>query len=96
MGEFDKEQQVLLHDFENSKDRNERNRISTKLYRLRIDRRKNKDRVMELEDIVKFFEESNHKNTVNKLRQLLGKQRKTEEFLSSERIYKPRKGGTRE
>lgn len=96
MGEFDKEQQVLLHDFENSKDRNERNRISTKLYRLRIDRRMNKDRVMELEDIVKFFEESNHKNTVNKLRQLLGKQRKTEKFLSSERIYKPRKGGTKE
>lgn len=66
--------------------------MATRLQRSRLERRKNKDIVDELEDIVKFFEELNHKNTINKMRQLLGKQRKTEEFLSSERVYKPRKG----
>lgn len=93
--EADKKELIdLVHDMEFAKDKQERNRVATRLQRSRLDRRKNKDTVDELEDIVKFFDELNHKNTLNKMRQLLGKQRKTEEYLASERVYKPRKGVT--
>jgi uncharacterized protein with von Willebrand factor type A (vWA) domain len=92
--EADKKELIdLVHDMEFAKDKQERNRVATRLQRSRLDRRKNKDTVDELEDIVKFFDEINHKNTLNKLKQLLGKQRKTEEYLASERVYKPRKKG---
>lgn len=90
--EADKKELIdLVHDMEFAKDKQERNRVATRLQRSRLDRRKNKDTVDELEDIVKFFDELNHKTTLNKMRQLLGKQRKTEEYLSGERVYKPRK-----
>lgn len=91
--EADKKEAIdFLHGFEFAKDKSERNKLATQCHYSRVERRKNKDTVDELEDIVKFFEELNHKNTINKMRQLLGKQRKTEEFLRSERVYKPRKG----
>lgn len=92
VGDFDKLQQDLLHEMEFAENKAERNKVATKMQRMRIERRKSKDAVKELEDIVSFFEEPSHKNTINKMRQLLGKQRKTEEFLRSERVYKPRKG----
>jgi uncharacterized protein YqgV (UPF0045/DUF77 family) len=92
VNEADKKELLdLVHDMEFAKDKKERSRIATKLHNSRIERRRNKDTVDELEEIVKFFEELNHKSTLNKLRQLLGKQRKTEEYLASERVYKPRK-----
>ena len=43
-----------------------------------------------MELIVKFFDEPNPKNTLNKMRQLLGKQRKEEEYLNGERHYNNR------
>lgn len=49
-----------------------------------------RDEVQRLELIVNFFNEQNHKNTVKKMRQLLGRQRKEEEFLRGKRTYKPR------
>ena len=92
VNEADKKELLdLVHDMEFAPDKATRNRVATKLHQSRIDRRKNKDIVDELEEIVKFFEELNHKTTLNKLRQLLGKQRKTEEYLASDRVYKPRK-----
>lgn len=53
-------------------------------------RRQEKDEVKRLELIVKFFDEPNPKNTLNKMRQLLGKQRKEEEYLNGERHYNNR------
>jgi hypothetical protein len=94
VNEADKKELLdLVHDMEFAKDKQERGRIATRLHNSRIDRRRNKDTVDELEEIVKFFDEINHKTTLNKLKQILGKQRKTEEYLSSERVYKPRKKG---
>ena len=92
VGDYDKLQQDLLHEMEFAQDKSERNRVATKMHRCRVDRRKNKDAVKELDEIVKFFNEQNNKSTVNKLKQL-GRQRKTEEYLESDRVYKPRKGG---
>ena len=89
--EADKKELIdLVHDMEFAKDKLERNRVATRLQRSRLERRKNKDIVDELEDIVKFFDELNHRNTLNKMRQLLTKQKKTEEYVHGEREYKPR------
>ena len=46
--------------------------------------------VQRYELIVKFFEDQNNRRTLNQLKQLLGQQRKEEEYLSRERTYKPR------
>ena len=44
------------------------------------------------ERIVKFFEDQKNRDTLNRMRQLLGQQRKEEEYLDGERVYKPRVG----
>ena len=86
----DKRLQDLLHELEFAKEKGERNRVATKFQRSRRERRKHKDIIKRNELVVKFFEEKSHRETLNKLRQLLGRQRKEEEYLSSERTYKPR------
>ena len=73
-----------------AKEKGERNRVATKFQKSRRERRKYKDIVKRNELVVNFFEEKAHRDILNKLRQLLGRQRKEEEYLSSERTYKPR------
>ena len=82
--------QDLLHGLEFAADENEKRRAGTKLQQSRRTRRQEKDEVKRLELIVKFFDEPNPKNTLNKMRQLLGKQRKEEEYLNGERHYNNR------
>lgn len=86
----DKRLQDLLHELEFAEGENEKRRAGTKLQQSRRERRQQKDNVMRLELIVQFFDEPTHKNTLNKMRQLLGRQRKQEEFLDGERHYNPR------
>lgn len=86
----DRRLQDLVHEMEFAENKAERNKVATKLHRSRVTRRKNKDIVQRNERIVNFFAEPNHKSTLNKLRQLLGQQRKMEEYLDNEREYKPR------
>lgn len=86
----EKRLQDLLHDIEFADGENEKRRAGTRLQQSRRERRQQKDNVMRLELIVQFFDEPTHKNTVNKMRQLLGRQRKQEEFLDGERHYNPR------
>lgn len=90
VGLEDRRLQDLLHELEFAQDKAERNRVATKFQRSRRERRRQKDEVQRLELIVNFFNEQNHKNTVKKMRQLLGRQRKEEEFLRGKRTYKPR------
>ena len=52
----------------------------------------NKDMAKMNEKLVKFFEDQKNRDTLNRLRQLLGQQRKEEEYLLGERTYKPRAG----
>ena len=89
----DKRLQDMIHEMEFAVDKAERNRVATKLQRSRRTRRENKDIVMRNELIVEFFEESANKKVLNQMRQLLGRQRREEEFLQSERTYKPRMKG---
>ena len=90
VNEEDKRLQDLLHEIEFAPDKAERNRVATKLQHSRKERRRNKDIVKLNELVVKFFEEKGHRDTLNKMRQLLGRQRKEEEYLFGERVYKPR------
>lgn len=90
VSEEDKRLQDLLHAMEFSKTRAEADKVTTKLLKSRKQRRENKDTVRRNQLIVEFFNDQNNKATLNKMRQLLGRQRKEEEFLNSDRIYKPR------
>jgi len=93
VNEEDKRLQDLIHEMEFAENKAERNKVATRLQHSRRNRRKNKDIAMRNELVVKFFDEQNHKSTLNKMRQLLGRQRKEEEFLQSKRTYKPRMKG---
>ena len=90
VGMEDKRLQDLLHGLEFTADENSKRRAGTKLQQSRRIRREAKDEVKRLELIVRFFDEPNPKNTLNKMRQLLGKQRKEEEYLNGERHYNNR------
>ena len=86
----DKRLQDFLHEIEFSPDKAERNRVATRLQHSRKERRRNKDTVKLNEQVVKFSDEKGHRDTLNKMRQLLGRQRKEEEYLFGERVYKLR------
>lgn len=90
VGREDKRLQDLLHELEFSEDAKERNRVATKFQKSRRERRKHKDEVQKLQLIVDFFDNPNNKPTMNRMQQLLGNQRKQEEYLNSDREYKPR------
>ena len=90
VNEEDRRVQDFLHQMEFAKDQAERNRVATKLQKSRRSRRQNKDLVKRNEKVVLFFLEEKNRGALNRMRQLLGQQRKEEEYLSGERIYKPR------
>lgn len=86
----DKRLQDLLHELEFAEDKAVRNRVATKFQRSRRERRRQKDEVQRLELLIDFFDSQNHKGTINKMHNLLGAQRKREEYLNGGRHYKPR------
>lgn len=90
MDREDKRLQDLLHEIELAPDRKAQDRASTKLRRSRKIRRENKDMVKLYEQIVQFFGETGNRKALERMQQLLGRQRKEEEYLYSERTYKPR------
>lgn len=90
VGLEDKKLQDLLHEIELSANAKERNRAAAKLKDSRKARRAAKDEVLMLENIVKFFEEPQNRKVLNQMGQLLGRQKKQEKMLLSERTYTPR------
>lgn len=92
MAEEDRRLQDFLHGIEFSSGKAECNRVAGKLRESRKARRENKDQVELYAQVVQFFEDQNNRRTLNQMRQLLGKQRKKEEYLFGERVYKPRAG----
>lgn len=85
----DKKVQDFLHAIEFEKSAKERSKICTKLHISRQNRRKYKDIVEEREEIVKFFQDPQHKKTLDQMTQLLGRVRKIEKY-HAERTYYPR------
>lgn len=80
----------LEHEIEFSANDGECCKAARKFKRCRRARRTCKDMIKRYEQIVIFFQEPQHQKTLNQLRQLLGRQRREEEFLNSDRTYKPR------
>jgi len=90
VGKEDRRLQDLLHEMEFAQDKASRNRSATKLHNSRVHRRESKDLVQMNEEIVKFFSDRQNKSVLDRMRQMLGQQRKREEYLNSERVYNPR------
>lgn len=86
----DKRLQDLLHELEFTESYKEKNQVATKLKNSRKERRVNKDKVLMLENVINFFADSQNRKTLNLMEQLLGKQRKREKMLLSERTYHTR------
>ena len=89
MKQEDKKLQDFLHAVEFEVSAKERSKICTKLHKSRNDRRRYKDIVEEREDLVRFFQDPQHKKTLEQLRQLLGRVRKVERY-HADRTYTPR------
>ena len=86
----DKKVQDYIHMIEFAQDKAERNRNATALQRSRRYRREQKDKTILYGEIVKFFEDPSNRRSLNNFKQLLGRQRKEEEYLKSDRIYHKR------
>ena len=85
--------QDLLHELELAEGENAKRRAATKLRNSRRQRRHQKDEMMRRELVVQFFDDPTPKSTINKMRQILGRQRKQEEYLNGERHYNKRVDG---
>lgn len=88
----DKRTQDFLHGFEFSKNKQERNKLATVVTNSRRDRRRLKDRSKLMENCSKFYSDKKNKQFFDHLKSLINEQRKTEEYLEGERVYKPRVG----
>lgn len=90
VGAEDKKTQTFLHDIEKTSTAKERSKIATQLHKSRIARRESKDMVLLTEKINEFFSDKQHQFTLNKLSQLLGEQRKVENYVYGNREFKNR------
>ena len=86
----DRRLQDFVHEIEFASDEEDLYRVAMELQESRRERRRNKDEVQLYELLVKFFSEKGPKDTLKRLEQLLGQQRKQEEYLAGDRVYKPR------
>ena len=93
-GEEDKKVQDFLHAMEFAENKQERNRVATKLHQSRKRRRAAKDKVLELEKIYAFYKDQKNRPMLKALKNIVQNQKKTEEYLTGERTYKPRVGDT--
>ncbi|MCI8585533.1 MAG: hypothetical protein HFI92_06480 [Lachnospiraceae bacterium] len=85
----EKRLQDFLHAIEFETNVKERSKICTKLHLSRKARRGYKDQVEIYEPIVRFFQDSQNKRTLDKLKQLLGEIRRVEKY-HRDRTYIPR------
>lgn len=85
----EKRQQDLLHQIEFERSAKKRGPIDTKLHKCRNDRRRYKDLFEDTDEIVQFFQQPQHKKTLDQMRQLLGRVRKVEKYHEN-RTYIPR------
>lgn len=88
----EKRVQDFLHGLEFAENRQERNRIATQVSQSRKDRRRLKDRMQLLEGCARFYGDKSNKQFFDRMQSLVERQKKEEEFLESDRIYKPRAG----
>jgi len=81
-----------LHDLEFASNKNERNRVATKVHKNQIARREAKDRMQLNDKLAKFYLDQGNRPFFKKLKSLIAEQKKTEEYLQSDRHYTRRVG----
>lgn len=91
--QYDKKKPVdYMHDFEFINNCRERSKLSTKIHKERIERRKYKDRAERMEKLAKFYSDKQNKQFLDKLSSLAAAQREVEIYLDGERHYNRRAG----
>lgn len=87
VGEQDKRLQDLLHAVEFAADKYELHGEALRLWESRKARRENKDRAVLYSEVAQFFQDTQGQKILNQLSQLLGRQRKQEQYLEGHREY---------
>ena len=82
--------QDFLHEFEFEKNNKKRTPIGTRLHRSRCKRRDAKDKVKLYKSITDFMKEATTRNFFKLMKKTMGELKSAEEFVYSDRVYKPR------
>ena len=90
VGEEDKRLQDLLHAVEFSGDKYELHAEALKLRESRRVRRRDKDQAELYREMAQFFQDAQGQKVLSQLSQLLGRQRKQEQYLEGHREYRKR------
>ena len=86
----DEKRQDFLHEFEFEPNNKKRSKIATRLHNSRVRRRKAKDTSMKLKPVSDFAKEISSRNLTKLLKKMAGDLKAAEDFVNSERVYKPR------
>ena len=90
VGDEDKRLQDLLHALEFTDNKYDMHAEALKLWESRKERRRNKDTALLYSNLAQYFQSASGQKFLNELRQLLGRQRKEEEYLEGHREYRKR------
>ena len=90
VGDEDKRLQDLLHAIEFADDKYKLHSEVLRLQESRRERRRNKDMVELTENVNQYFGSLSGKKLLEELRQLLGRQRKAEQYVTGHREYRKR------
>ena len=89
VNKLDKETQDILHSLELEKlTTGERNKLTTRIIKLRKERRKHKDIAEELEPIVSFIQTDKGRALLHPMKEALGKTRKVEAYHQKRQYHK--------
>lgn len=93
VGDEDKRLQDLLHAVEFTDNKYDMHNEALRLWESRRIRRKNKDISILYKEVAQYFQSAQGQRFLNELRQLLGRQRKQEEYLAGNQEYRNRMHG---
>lgn len=93
VGDEDKRLQDLLHAVEFTDNKYDMHNEALRLWESRRIRRRNKDISILYKEVAQYFQSAQGQKFLNELRQLLGRQRKQEEYLAGNREYRNRMHG---
>ena len=80
----------FLHEIEFESNSKKRALIDTSLHNSRVERRQAKDKAKALKPIKDFIGDASNRGFIKRLKRLQSDLQAEEDFLSSERVYKPR------
>lgn len=88
--EEDGKNQDFAHEFEFESNNKKRSVIATRYHNSRVRRRKAKDTAKKLKPVTDFARETSARNLIKLLRKMAGDLKAAEDYVNSERVYKPR------